>query len=264
MVPLAPKMVCIGFTGLALGKVMGLNLTRMEPEIEFALLTHTKREYFSWYTLDFHRLLACGGNGGLLDSTGTMEKIETVFETERLSIRRFMTADLQDTYEILSDPEVAKYEFWDAYSLDETREDIVIQAAVVPGTYEVWNEFAVVLKDGENFAGKVIGNISFKLSEPDQRQAEIGFHFNVKFHGMGYGKEAVKGLMGYLFQLGTKRIWAVSDPRNLSSWKMMEKLGMRREGHMLQNCFVKGEWCDEYQYAILESEWCKSNPVGRA
>jgi RimJ/RimL family protein N-acetyltransferase len=35
----------------------------------------------------------------------------------------------------------------------------------------------------------------------------------------------------------------------------MEKLGMRREGHMIHNCFVKGEWCDEFHYALLEADW---------
>lgn len=181
-------------------------------------------------------------------------RVETLFETSRLIIRRFRSEDLPDTFEILSDPEVSKYEFWDPYNLEETAEDIGIQAAVEPGTCGVWNEFAVQLKDG----GKVIGNISFKMNDEVQRQAEIGFHFNRLFHGKGYGKEAVIGLIEYLWSLRAYRIWAVSDTRNENSWKMMEKLGMRREGHMIHNCFVKGEWCDEYMYAVLEKEWRKA------
>ncbi len=178
-------------------------------------------------------------------------RAEKVYETPRLIIRRFMPSDLQDAHEILSDPEVAKYEFWDPYDLEDTREDIEIQSAVVPGTFGVWNEFAVQLKDRD----KCIGNISFRLNDPVQRQAEIGFHFNREFHGRGYGKESVIGLIDYLWKLGVYRIWAVADTRNLGSWKMMEKLGMRREGHMIHNCFVKGEWCDEYLYALLERDW---------
>jgi RimJ/RimL family protein N-acetyltransferase len=183
----------------------------------------------------------------------TLMPREIVYETSRLIIRRFMSMDVQDAYEILSHPEVAKYEFWDAYDWEETKEDIEIQSAVLPGTYGVWNEFAVEMKVGQ----KMIGNISFRLNDPVQRQAEIGFHFNVQYHGQGFGKEAVTGLIEYLWKLGAYRIWAVADIRNLSSWKMMEKLGMRREGHMVQNCFVKGEWCDEYQYALLEADWRK-------
>ncbi len=177
--------------------------------------------------------------------------MQIIYETPRLIIRRFQAVDLQDTFEILSDPEVAKYEFWDTYDLDETREDIEIQAAVEPGTFGVWNEFAVQLKDG----GKVIGNIAFKPNHIEQKQVEIGFHFNRKFHGQGYGYEAVMGLIKYLWTLGMHRIWAVVDTRNLPSWKLMEKLGLRREGHMVQNCFVRGEWCDEYLYALLKQDW---------
>jgi RimJ/RimL family protein N-acetyltransferase len=191
--------------------------------------------------------------------------IEIQYETPRMIVRRFLPADLEDAFEILSDPEVAKYEFWDAFTREETREDLEIQGAVVPGTCGVWNEFAVVLRDeaGETGGiggnggngGKMIGNISFRIEEEDQRQAEMGFHFNRKFHGRGLGKEAVIGLIDYLWKLGAHRIWAVSDTRNDNSWRMMEKLGMRREGHMIHNCLVKGEWADEYLYAILEKEW---------
>jgi RimJ/RimL family protein N-acetyltransferase len=178
-------------------------------------------------------------------------RVEMMYETQRMIIRRFLSRDLVDTHEILSDPEVAKYEFWDPYDLEDTRQDLEIQGAVIPGTCGVWNEFAVELKNG----GKVIGNISFKMNDETQRQAEIGFHFNRLFHGKGYGKEAVIGLIDYLWGLGAYRIWAVADTRNETSWKMMEKLGMRREGHMVHNCFVKGEWCDEYLYALLEKDW---------
>ena len=187
-----------------------------------------------------------------------MNQMELVYETPRLFIRRFRTGDVQDAFEILSEPEVARYEFWDAFTLEETRADIEIQSAVRPGTYEVWNEFAVVLKPGENSEGKVIGNISFRLNDNVQRQAEIGFHFNVAFHGLGYGRESVHGLIEYLWRLGAYRIWAVADTRNRASWKLMEKLGMRREGHMIHNCFVKGEWCDEFHYALLEADWHNS------
>ena len=188
--------------------------------------------------------------------TQMKSRTETVYETDRMIIRRFQSGDLDDVHEILSDPEVAKYEFWDTYGIEETREDLEIQGAVVPGTCGVWNEFAVELKDGSgNAGGKVIGNISFIMKDADQHQAEMGFHFNRAYHGKGYGKEAVIGLIEYLWKLGAHRIWAVADTRNVNSWKMMERLGMRREGHMVHNCFIKGEWCDEYLYALLEEEW---------
>jgi RimJ/RimL family protein N-acetyltransferase len=177
-----------------------------------------------------------------------------IYSTSRLLVRRFEPRDLMDVFAILSDPEISKYEQWGPFDLEEVRHDLEVQAAVEPGTPEVWNEFAVTLKEG----GACIGNISFKPSEPDQGQVEIGFHFGRAYHGKGYGKEAVAGLIDWLWGLKVHRIWAVADTRNVGSWKMMEKLGMRREGHFRQNCLVKGEWADEYLYALLESEWLAS------
>ncbi len=180
-----------------------------------------------------------------------------IYATPRLIVRRFSPSDLMDAYEILSDPEIAKYEHWDAFDMEDTRADLEIQGAVEPGTCEVWNEFAVTLREG----GKCIGNISFKRSEADQGQVEMGFHFNRSFHGQGYGMEAVAGLIDWLWGLGVHRIWAVSDTRNTASWKMMEKLGMRREGHFAENCCIRGEWADEYLYALLQPEWRARKPI---
>lgn len=174
-----------------------------------------------------------------------------IYSTPRLVVRRFRPEDLLDAFAILSDPEISKYEQWDVFDLEDVRKDLQAQAAVEPGTPIVWNEFAVTLKDG----GTCIGNISFKRSEPEEAQAEIGFHFASAWHGKGYGKEAVIGLIDWLWGLKLHRIWAVADTRNVSSWKMMEKLGMRREAHFRENCLVKGEWADEYLYAMLEPEW---------
>jgi [ribosomal protein S5]-alanine N-acetyltransferase len=174
-----------------------------------------------------------------------------IYETPRLLVRRFEARDLADVFAILSDPEISKYEQWDAFDLDEVRHDLEVQGSVAPGTPEVWNEFAVTLKDG----GACIANISFKPSEPEQGQVEIGFHFARAYHGRGYGTEAVTGLVEWLWGRKVHRIWAVADTRNVGSWKMMEKLGMRREGHFRHNCLVKGEWADEYLYALLEPEW---------
>jgi RimJ/RimL family protein N-acetyltransferase len=55
------------------------------------------------------------------------------------------------------------------------------------------------------------------------------------------------------------RIYARCDPRNTGSWKVMERLGMRKEAHLIHNEIFKGEWGDELIYAILENEWRTKN-----
>ena len=74
--------------------------------------------------------------------------------------------------------------------------------------------------------------------------------------GRGYTTEAARAMIDFGFrELGLHRIWADCDPRNVASWRVLEKLGLRREAHLRQNARIKGEWVDSLLYAILDREW---------
>ena len=78
------------------------------------------------------------------------------------------------------------------------------------------------------------------------------------YHQQGYGFEAVSTLLDYAFQtLGLHRVFAQADCRNDASIALLEKLGLRREGHFIQNFWFKGAWTDEYLYAVLQDEWLR-------
>ena len=57
-----------------------------------------------------------------------------------------------------------------------------------------------------------------------------------------------------VFELKKHRVVATTDVENTASYRLLETLGFRREGHFIQNIFFKGAWGDEYQYALLRSE----------
>jgi RimJ/RimL family protein N-acetyltransferase len=85
---------------------------------------------------------------------------------------------------------------------------------------------------------------------------EGGYILNPKFHGQGYASEAVSALIALGFQrFAMHRICARCDPRNAPSYRLMERLGMRREAHFRGNALVKGAWADELVYAVLADEW---------
>ena len=66
----------------------------------------------------------------------------------------------------------------------------------------------------------------------------------------------VCALLNYIFHsLRKHKVIAFSDVRNNKSISVLERVGLRREGHLLQNYMLKGQWIDEYQYSILKSEW---------
>ena len=88
--------------------------------------------------------------------------------------------------------------------------------------------------------------------------------FNRKYQGQGYATESAKELLDYAFgHLGARRIIAMCSPKNDHSWKLLERLHMRRERLLLKNIYFKTDindepiWLDTYEYAILKKEWCK-------
>jgi RimJ/RimL family protein N-acetyltransferase len=172
-------------------------------------------------------------------------------ETERLVIRRFTPDDWKDLHEYLSLAYVLKYDAETVSDEEECRE----KAAARAGGKAFW---AVCLKD----TGKMIGHIYFNQADPpDFLTWEIGYIFNPLFWGNGYATEACRRILRYGFEeLGAHRIKAGCSPDNPPSWRLLERLGMRREAHEKKFGFFRrtaeGEpiWLDSYQYAILDEE----------
>lgn len=109
-------------------------------------------------------------------------------------------------------------------------------------------------------ASEVIGDLSLIWESAEHGTAEIGYTINPSFGGRGYATEAVGALMGVAFSAGVHRVVARIDSRNVASASLATRLGMRREAHFRQNEWFKGDWSDEFVYAILASEWAGREP----
>ena len=172
-------------------------------------------------------------------------------ETERLVIRRFKEEDWKDLYEYLSDEEVVRYEPYQAFSIEASQNEAKSRA-------ESPAFLAVCLKENN----KLIGNIYFAKQE--FKTWEIGYVFNRSYQGRGYATEAANAVIAYGFNTrGARRIVAMCNPLNTASWRLLERLGMRREGHLKQNIYFKKDekgnpiWSDTYEYSILKDEYIK-------
>jgi RimJ/RimL family protein N-acetyltransferase len=178
--------------------------------------------------------------------------MDTVFETHRLVIRRVTPNDAEACLVWMSDPEIARYEYWDPYTLEKLWDEFREVAEVPAASIGVWNLHGVVLRE----TGAIVGCVLIRMQDAVHRQAEIGFHFNKLYWGRGLATEAARGLIALGFEtMRAHRIFGVADSRNTASIRVMEKLGMRREAELRENTYVKGEWCDEVVYALLEGEW---------
>ena len=179
------------------------------------------------------------------------------FQTNRLHLREFRVADCYLFSAYRSDPLVAKYQDWDIpFTQDQANQFIQEMKSITPGTPGEWYQIAIEL----NIDSILIGDCAFHILADDSNQAEIGFTLSRHYHGQGFAFEAVTRLFDYLFDdLGLHRLQATCDVDNQASIKLLERIGMRREAHFIENVWFKGEWGSEYAYGLLRHEWEKSS-----
>ena len=151
-----------------------------------------------------------------------------------------------------NDPEVARYQSWDGMTLAEAHALVESQAGREPGTAGEWFQFAVRQKSD----GRLVGDFGLFIEAHDARLGELGFTFDRAHQGRGLATEAAQALLRFAFAtLGLHRVKAGVDCRNAPAIRLLERLAFRREGHFIQHAWYKGEWCDEYLYALLRSEY---------
>ena len=179
---------------------------------------------------------------------------------ERVLLRRFQLADVAQFVAYRSRADVARFQSWDAPYPREEGERFVRQIMKEhPDTAGEWFQFAVALRP----AGQLIGDCAAMPHAGDPRQCEIGFTIAPGYQGRGYATEAARLLVDYLFGRRAKhRITASCDARNTASAAVLERLGMRREGHLRESTWAKGEWTDDLLYGLLRREWQLGRPSG--
>jgi aminoglycoside 6'-N-acetyltransferase len=174
-------------------------------------------------------------------------------KTSRLRLRPLKESDLAAFAAYRSDPEVARYQGWSApYSMEQAESFLEEMSRARPGTPGTWFQLAIERQAQPG----IIGDCAFQVLANDERQAQIGFTLARPFQKQGYAAEAVAGLLDFLFaEYSLHRISAVCDALNTASARLLERVGMRREGQYIENVWFKGAWGDEYFYAVLEREW---------
>ncbi len=104
--------------------------------------------------------------------------------------------------------------------------------------------------------GELLGTVILMYRSEEHRQGEVGYVVHPAHQGHGYAGEAAREVLRLGFeQLGLHRIVGRCEPRNEASARLLERLGMRREAHLVENEWVKGEWQSELVYAMLDREW---------
>lgn len=200
----------------------------------------------------FYRFAAYkkGGQALLLDA-GTQS-----IETARLLLRRFERGDAKNAFRHwCSDPKVTRYLKWSAHQhLLQTEQTLNywIKEYRDPCCFH----WAVTLKG----TGELIGGISLIVKDRFDERAEIGYSFGSAYWGQGYGHEAAEAVLRYGFErVGFNRIEGICAVANLSSARLLEHLGLRREGLHLKMCRLSdGSFTDCYSYGLLAEDYFRS------
>ena len=171
--------------------------------------------------------------------------------TPRLIVRTFQPEDTENLYEYLSKDEIYRFEPGEPVDRQQAQE-LANEMSTSP---DFW---AVELQAEQ----KVIGQIYFKHIDPPHLMTwELGYIMSPRYQRQGYTTEAVTALLRNGFtKAGIHRVIAHCNPENTASWKLLEKIGFRREGLLKKEVFFRRDangvplWTDTLVYAILEEE----------
>jgi RimJ/RimL family protein N-acetyltransferase len=154
--------------------------------------------------------------------------------------------DVDAYYALERDPEYAVY--GSRQSID--REGIERGLARIIATpWEQRPEFAIVLD------GQVIGRAILDVDRTNVTGA-LGYGVARSCWGRGIASEAARAVVDYGFEVfNLAKVWARADPRNVASVRILEKLGMEREGLLREHLLIRGERVDRAYYGILRAEW---------
>lgn len=171
------------------------------------------------------------------------------YETDNLILRNYQSKDVHDYFEYMSLESTALHEDFDPFSLEECEK--AVSDRLMDDTFWV-----AVLKKND----KVIGDLCFRKN--DYETYEIAYDFNEKYGGKGYATEACKMLIWHIFTvLNGRRLYVGCNEDNVKSWRLLERLGLRREAHCIEDVsFKKDEhdnpiYVNSYFYALLKKEW---------
>lgn len=173
-------------------------------------------------------------------------------ETERLILRDFVKDDWQRVLGYQSDPLYLRYYEWTERTPEAVQEFVGWFLDHQKQKPRIKFQLAIVLKS----TNQLIGNCGIRMDKTNALQADIGYELDPKHWNQGYATEAAHAIVDFGFStFGLHRVWSWCVADNVGSAHVLEKLGMRLEGHLRENEYYRGRWWDTLMYAILADEW---------
>jgi RimJ/RimL family protein N-acetyltransferase len=173
-------------------------------------------------------------------------------QTPRLLLRDLADGDGPSVHAYASDAATVRLLDWGPNTAEDTTRFLSMARASREAAPRTAYHLAIVLLETQ----RLIGGCRIETRNAPSRSGDIGYVLARDVWGEGFATEAAGALLSFGFQsLALHRIWATCDVENRASARVLEKIGMQREGLLRQSVRRRGEWRDSYLYAILEPEW---------
>ena len=164
-------------------------------------------------------------------------------EGHRVRLREFAERDLPAFARYRALPEVARYQSWDQYTLEDARQLYAKQQSGAYGTPGSWHQVAIADKSSD----ALIGDCALQFLD-DGAELEIGFTLAPENQARGLAREAVRLLLDHAFgAMHVRRVLAKTDAKNIPAQRLLEALGFRREA--VRDVMFKGKAGKEFDYA---------------
>ena len=174
-----------------------------------------------------------------------------MLHTERLELRPFHLSDAKRVQELCSDWRIADTTLHIPHPYEEGMAEEWIATHAQKWTDGTEATFAVTYPHER----EVIGTVGLRLEKAHHR-GELGYWVGVPYWGQGIASEASAEVLRFAFEdLGLNRVYATHVPRNPASGRVMQKLGMQREGYLRSHSFARGRYEDLIMYGIIAEDW---------
>ncbi len=173
------------------------------------------------------------------------------FDTRRLKLRLLRPEDAAAISAYRGLPEVARYQSWETFGLEDAARLMAEQLSVEWGDTDSWLQLMIILSE----TGESVGDCDINFTNAAQ-QVELGITLNPHYQHRGFAYEAIEGVLEYAFgRLNMHRASATTDADNKAAHNLFQRLGFRLEGQVVDHVWFKGAWGSEYVFAMLQREW---------
>ncbi len=174
-----------------------------------------------------------------------------------ITLRKLNLDDLDTVHALISNIEVVRYMLFPMGSRDDSEK--FLRDSIDESPSDPWR--SIVRGVATPTFDEVIGLCGI-VNLRGSSDGELWYLVSPTWWRKGVATAAAKAMLTFGFnELRLHRIWATCLPENPGSARVLENVGMRREGHLVKNLRIHGEWRSSYLYAMLEEEWLEFTPA---